>query len=56
MAAAVRSEAQAWVRGIAEAMAEADTPQLEALRQQVRHPPPPHTHPGEINVRLDFLD
>lgn len=35
LAAAVRDEAQAWVRGIAGVMAEADAAQLEALRQQV---------------------
>ena len=36
MASAVRTEAQAWVRGLAAVMAEADAPQLEAMRQQVR--------------------
>lgn len=36
LAAAVQVEAQAWVRGIMEVMAETDTPQLEGLRQQAR--------------------
>lgn len=36
LAAAVRHEAQAWVGGIANVLAEADARRLEALREQVR--------------------
>ena len=54
VASAVRIEAQAWVRGLAEVMAAADAPQLEALRQQVGQPASQPARPALVVV-LGYL-
>lgn len=55
LAAQVRDEAQAWVRGICDVMAEADAPEWEALRQQARPCLPAGSllgHPGQPPLSL----